>query len=160
MFWGAKLVGRLTRAQIRAAVETGQFSDPRTVDYLTETLVARQRATLAYWYARVNPLDRFAVTAHALCFDDLAIAAQLAPSAGTRYELASYDIAGRSIGAVTITAAPTGPTCTHDVLMSTDKEGYTIVKVTTLRPDFAGSTLVHVALTPSGEWHVIGVWRM
>jgi hypothetical protein len=159
-FWGAKLMARLTRADIRAAVEAGRFSDPRAIDYLTETLVARQQATLRYWFARVNPLDRFAVTAHALCFEDLAIAAQLAPAAGTHYELASYDDAGGAIGTVTIAAAPAGPTCTHDVIMSTAATGYTIVKITTQRPDYAGSTLVHLARGAAGQWQVIGVWRL
>jgi len=160
MFWGAKLMARFTREQIRAAVDAAKLSDPRAAAYLTDTLVARQQATTRYWFARVNPLDRFAVAAHALCFDDLAIVAGLAPSAATRYELASFDAAGRPIGTVAVAAAPTGPTCTHDVIMSNDPGGYTIVKVTTQRAEYGGATLVHLARAATGEWHVIGVWRL
>src|SRR5262249_36241260 len=40
-FWGAKQVMAFTDDDIRAVVETGQFSDPRVVDYLTETLIQR-----------------------------------------------------------------------------------------------------------------------
>ena len=47
----------------------GAVLGPRAVEYLTDTLVARQRATEAYWYARVNPLDRFAMNGDALCFE-------------------------------------------------------------------------------------------
>lgn len=55
-FWGAKIIARFTRDQIHAAVEAGRFSDSRAIEYLTDTLVARQRATVAYWFARVNPV--------------------------------------------------------------------------------------------------------
>jgi hypothetical protein len=160
MFWGAKMIARLTPDDIKAAVAAARYSDPRAVAYITETLLGRQRKTLRQWFSRVNPLDRFAVTNHALCFEDLAIANQLAPAGGTRYELASFDDAGHSIGTVAIGAAPSGPTCTHDVIMSTAATGYTIVKITTQRPDYAGSTLVHLARGAAGQWQVIGVWRL
>jgi hypothetical protein len=162
MFWGAKVLARFTRAQIRAAVEAGRYSDPRTVEYLTDTLVARQRATLAHWYARVNPLDRFRATpGDGLCFDDLAISAQLASAADTRYELASYDRDARPLGRVLIPAIPGGATCTRSMKLASGGDGYTIVKITTWRPAFARSTVVHLATDPaSGAWRVIGVWRI
>lgn len=160
MFWGAKLMARLTPEDIRAAVAAGRYSDPRAAAYLTETLLARRQATLRHWFARVNPLDRFTVTAHALCFDDLAITTLLAQPGATKYELASYNDAGGSMGTVTIAAAPSGPTCTHDVITSTSATGYTIVKITTQRAEFAGSTLVHLARGAAGDWRVIGVWRI
>ncbi len=161
MFWGAKIIGRFTRAQIRAAVEAGQFSDPRTVEYLTDTLVARQRATEEYWYTRVNPLDRFAMRGTALCFEDLAIARNFAPAARTRYDFESYDRAGRRLGAIATGARPGGMGCADIATLTGDGDGYTIVKVTTRRPSFAESTLVHLARDPSsGAVRVIGVWRM
>ena len=160
MFWGTKILGRFTREQIRAAVEAGQFSDPRTVDYLTATLVARQRATLAYWYARVNPLDRFTAGPDGLCFDDLAITAQLASAPQTRYELASYDRAARPLGRVAIAAGPGGRTCTRAIAVATAGDGYTMVEITTRRAAYGGSTVVHLARDPqTGAWRVIGVWR-
>jgi len=161
MFWGAKLVGRFTRAQIRAAVDAAQFSDPRAAEYLTQTLLARQRATLDYWYGRVNPLDRFAMAGSGLCFDDLAVGAQLAPATRTRYDFASYDRAGRALGHAAIGAAADGHNCASTLPLADTGDGYTIVKVTTSRPKFTGSTLVHVAREPaSGAWRVIGVWRL
>jgi hypothetical protein len=160
MFWGTKLVARFTPAQIRAAVEAGRFSDPNAVNYLTDTLIARQQATLRYWFARVNPLDRFAINANALCFSDLAIEHQLAAAASTHYELTSYDAGGHAMGSVTISPAAAGPTCTHDVIVANGANSYTIVKITTQRADFAGSTFVHLAKTPAGAWQVIGIWRI
>jgi hypothetical protein len=160
-FWGTKVLARFTPAQIRAAVEAGQFSDPRTTEYLTNTLIARQHTIEAYWYARVNPLDRFAVTGGALCFEDLAVTAQLASASQTQYELASFDRAGRPLGGIRVGAAPNGTTCARSVKVALDGDGYTIVKLTTVRPAFGGSTLVHVAREPgTGAWRVIGVWRL
>jgi hypothetical protein len=164
-FWGAKLVARFTRAQIHAAVEAGRFSDPRAVDYLTDTLVARQRATAAHWFARVNPLDRFSLAStpdrDELCFDDLAIASRIAPPAATRYAITSYDVAGREREAHTSLASRDGHACTRIRLTAGDDHGgYTIVRLATTRPDFTGDTFVHVARDPStGAPRVIGVWR-
>jgi hypothetical protein len=161
MFWGTKLMARFTPDMIRAAVEAGRFTDPGAVQYLTQTLIARQRATMQYWFARVNPLDRFAVTNHALCFDDLAIGARFAQPGATHYELVSYNDRSQSIGTVTIPAAPAGPTtCTHDVILSTAPDGYTIVEVRTLRDEYAGVTQVHLARDGAGNWRVIGIWRL
>lgn len=160
MFWGTKILARFTRDQIRAAVDAGRYTDPQAVAYLTETLVARQQATMRTWFHEVNPLDGLAATGRGLCFADLAIDHQLAPAAGTHYELTSYDANGHPIGRVTVAAAPTGPTCTPDVIVSTSSNSYTIVKITTQRADFTGSTLVHMAKAPTGEWRVIGIWRI
>ncbi|HEX5064081.1 MAG TPA: hypothetical protein VFV99_32115 [Kofleriaceae bacterium] len=161
MFWGTKILGRFTPEQIRAAVEAGRFSDPRTVDYLTDTLIRRQQATMAYWYVRVNPLDKFTVGPNGLCFEDLAMMGRLVPGAPTRYELASYDRDARPLGTVTINAAQGGATCTGSVKLSNVNGGYTIVKITTLRPVANGSTIVHLARAPkSAEWRVIGVMRV
>jgi hypothetical protein len=161
MFWAAKQLARFTRARIHAAVESARFSDPRATEYVTDTLVARQRATVAYWYARVNPLDRFAATVDELCFDDLAIAEQLAAHSDTRYEIASYDRGARPLGRSVIPAATAGGrTCARGPRAAAG-DGYTIVKLTTLRKQYAGSTVVHLARDPaSATWRVIGVLRL
>jgi hypothetical protein len=161
-FWGAKLVMRFTRAQIRAIVETGELSDPRSIDYLVDTLVARQRKTGAYWFARVNPLDGFAIANDALCFDDLWLTYGLGePAATTRYAIATYDRAARPIEAPTaIAAAASGRTCTAPLALARDGDRYTIVKIATTRPGFTGATYVHVARDPATRAaRVIGVWR-
>lgn len=163
-FWGAKLIARFTRPQLRAAVEAAQFTDPRTVEYLVDTLVARQRATIAYWFARVNPLDRFTVTGarSALCFDDLAIRQGIASASRTNYRLTRYDVRGRALGpAVFVGATSTGRSCTGPLGPGpSDAEGYTVVRIDTVRPNFKGTTDVHVARSPgTGAPRVIGIWR-
>ncbi|NVB80743.1 MAG: hypothetical protein HOV81_20270 [Kofleriaceae bacterium] len=161
MFWGAKILAHFTPAQIRAAVEAGRYSDPRTVDYLTQTLIERQRAIIEYWYTRVNPLDKFTTDPAGLCFQDLAIKQELAPAAQTRYLLKSYDRNNQRLSYVSVPAMPSGTTCTSSATLATDGDGYTIIKVTTERPGYVHSTVVHLAKDPAtGSWRVIGVLRM
>ena len=161
-FWGAKILIRFSREQIRAIVESARLSDPRAVDYLTDTLVARQRATARTWFDRVNPLDRFTITADAgpaLCFDDLALVHGLRADAATRYRVATYDADARVLGnAIELRPGAAGHTCTP-VTLAASRDGYTIFRVQTLRPGFDRATLVHVARDPAGALRVIGLWR-
>jgi hypothetical protein len=157
-FWAAKIVMRFSREQLRAIVESAGYSDPRAVDYVTDTLAARQRAIGAYWFARVNPLDRFAIDGDALCFDDLALVHQLAPAAATTYATTIYDRAGRALAGSAAIAPVAARTCAPLQLAGGD--GYTIVRVTTTRAHFVGTTYVHVARDhATSRPRVIGVWR-
>jgi hypothetical protein len=161
--WGAKLLGRLTREQIRAAVESGRFSDPRAVDYLTDTIVARQRKTLAYWYDRVNPLDHFTTTGDGqLCFEDRAITDGLPVRASaTEYVITPYDARGVRVGASAgYLSANAGRTCVPLGIATTSRDGYTVLEITTMRPQFRGTTYVHVARGADGAARVIGLWRV
>ena len=161
-YWGAKLVTRFTRAQIHAAVEAARFSDPRSTDYITDTLVARQHAIAAYWFARVAPIDRVEVDpVDGLCFDDLAVEAGVAGTAGTRYMIAATDPRGRAFGAaVAATGSTNGRACVALPGLSADRDGYTIFAISVARANVRGTTYVHVAREPStGQPRVIGIWR-
>lgn len=160
-YWGAKLVMRFTREQLRAAVESGNYSDPRAVDYITDALVARQRATGAYWFARVNPLESFTtVDDDGLCFEDLSIVYGFVPARGTSYRLELFDRDARRVGpAVSLPASVYGPTCAR-IRLAAAGDGYTIVRIVTTRPGFSASIFVHVARAPNTKQpRVIGVWR-
>jgi hypothetical protein len=165
-FWGAKIVARFTRSQIAAAVDAARFHDPEAAAYFVETLVARQRATSAYWFARVAPLDQFSVAASGdrveLCFTDLAIANGLADAVSTNYTLATYDWHAQAVGPVIALAADVhGTRCTRIAAAPLDDEGgYTIVRIAMSRPDFTGETIVHLGRDPvSASPRVIGIWR-
>jgi len=165
-FWGAKILIRFTREQIHAVVESARLSDPRAVEYLTDTLVARQRATARYWFDRVNPLDRFELvtgeTGTVLCFDDLMLTYRLGPGPGeTHYRVATYDTGARALGVVSaLGAAPAGHTCTAPLPLAGQPGDYLIVQIDTARAGFAGETHIHVARDPvSGTPRVIGIWR-
>ena len=79
LFWGARRVAAFSDEQIRSAVESGRYRDPRTVDYLAEALIQRRDKITQVWLNVVNPvidvdLDRSGV----LTFDNAAVRAGVA----------------------------------------------------------------------------------
>ena len=164
-FWGAKLVARFTPEQIAAAIEAGRLSEPEAAQYLLDTLIERQRLTLQYWFARVAPIDAPAVTAVGdrveLCFSDLAIRYRTS-AANTSYTLQAHDWHGTAVGsAIAAPAGTAGRTCAKvDTASEDDDGGYTIIRISVRRPDFTGSTLIHLGRDPAtGLPRVIGLWR-
>ncbi|HYK90855.1 MAG TPA: hypothetical protein VE398_18925 [Acidobacteriota bacterium] len=72
-YWAARIVMAFTDEDIRALVETGEYSDPRVIDYLTKTLAQRRDTIGKTYFAKVLPLDSFAVRDGELRFEDLAV---------------------------------------------------------------------------------------
>ncbi|MGB5673337.1 MAG: hypothetical protein WBO43_02190 [Gemmatimonadota bacterium] len=56
-YWGAKLVGSFTDAQVRAAVRAGQLPNEFASDTLAAMLNYRRDRIVEYWYARVTPVE-------------------------------------------------------------------------------------------------------
>ncbi len=158
-FWGAKLIQRFTPEQLRAAVDVGELSDPRTADYLVEALLARRQVIGAYAFSRVQPIDNVsAAPGAAFCFDDLGVVYRLG-SVPERYVVTAYDRAGRQIGAAqTVDSTPSGHACTGQLPLAGGADRYTIWRLRT--PGSAGHTYVHVARDPARDsMRVIGLWR-
>jgi hypothetical protein len=72
-YWAAKIVTAFSDEDIRAIVETGQYSDPRVVDYVTARLVERRNKILRAYLTKVLALDHFRIEDGELKFDDLAV---------------------------------------------------------------------------------------
>ena len=160
-FWAAKILIRFTREQLHAIVDSAQYTDPRAAEYLTDTLVARQRASAAYWFDRVNPLDRFSVEHGTVCFDDLALRYGIT-SESTAYQVTTFDRDGKQLATGRVRTGFAGHTCTTSLTVAggNDRDAYTIVELQTLRTKFAGRTMVHLARDhASNELRVIGIWR-
>lgn len=90
-FWAAKQIMAFTADEIRAMVETGQFTDPRALEYLTATLVKRRDQIGRYYFERVLPLDRFAIQNGVLHFEDLAERYKFAPKRDYPVQWFSFD---------------------------------------------------------------------
>jgi hypothetical protein len=158
-FWASKIMMKLTREHIRAAVDAAKLSDARAAAWLVDALIIRQRKTARYWFDRVNPVDEIVANERGLCFKDLAIAYAMADAALTRYTLAYFDRKGKRVASETLAATRTGGACAPLRLAPND-DGYTIVRVTTTRPSFKRSTFVYVARDESTSApRVIGIWR-
>lgn len=167
-FWATKILMRFTPAHIRAAVEQGELSDPRSEDYLVRTLVERQRKIGAYWLSRTNPLDIGKVEdgepgGASLCATDLLLRYALGGRAGaTHYVARSYDEHGRAIGRRhRLRARHDGRVCFGDLPLALDPDAYTIVKLVTVRGrKRLPPVWVHLARDPeSARLRVIGIWR-
>jgi hypothetical protein len=72
-FWAAKQVMAFTDADIRAIVETGRYTDPRSSGHVIETLAERRDKIGRVFFSKVLPLDHFRVEGDYLRFDDLAV---------------------------------------------------------------------------------------
>lgn len=72
-FWAAKQIMRFTEPEIRALVETAQYSDKEAVDHLVKILIERQRKVGQEYFTQVLPLDEFRVEGGRLAYEDLAV---------------------------------------------------------------------------------------
>jgi hypothetical protein len=161
-FWGAKIMARFTEPMLRAAVGEAKLSDPAAVEYLVETLIARQRKTVRYWFHRVNPLDRFAVEGQdRLCFDDLALVHRL-ETVPTRYRARAFDHDGRPLAwSQALPPAAASRRCHSGLSPTLTRDGYLIIELRTDRPGRRlPPTLVHLAPAAGGGLHVIGIRRL
>ncbi|HEU4768172.1 MAG TPA: hypothetical protein VFS77_12385, partial [Pyrinomonadaceae bacterium] len=58
-FWAAKIIASFTPQQIYAAVETGEFTDPRDAEYLTREIIRRQRIIVSNYAHKLSGLAQF-----------------------------------------------------------------------------------------------------
>jgi hypothetical protein len=72
-FWAAKQVMAFTDEQIRAIVKTSEYSDPAAERWIAECLIVRRDKIGKAYFAKVLPLDRFAIRQDRLVFEDLAV---------------------------------------------------------------------------------------
>ncbi len=79
-FWAAKQVMAFTDEEIRGIVKTGEYSDPAAERWVAECLIARRDKIGKTYFAKVLPLDRFAIQQDRLVFEDLAVSHKLIAS--------------------------------------------------------------------------------
>ena len=72
-YWAAKKVMAFSDDDIRAIVASGQYDDPRAVDWATQCLIQRRNRIGRAFFHDVLPLDDFVVRNGKLQFEDLAM---------------------------------------------------------------------------------------
>jgi hypothetical protein len=83
-FWAARRVVAFTDDLIRAAVHTGEFSDPAAEKYLADTLIKRRDKIASVYLVAVNPIVSLRLDANnRLTFENAAVAAGVAKGAVT-----------------------------------------------------------------------------
>jgi hypothetical protein len=115
-FWAALRVMAFTDEQIRAAVKTGGFTDPKAEELLASLLIQRRDIIGRVYYSRINPLTRFSLSREGvLSFENPAVRTALANTSVRGYETewSTFDNAtgesrpiGTTSGVGTSVAAP------------------------------------------------------
>jgi hypothetical protein len=82
-FWAARRIAAFTDEMIRAAVHTGQYSDPAAEKYLADVLIKRRDKVVSTYLTAVNPIVSPRLDAGRLTFENAAFAARVANGAPT-----------------------------------------------------------------------------
>ena len=77
-FWAARRVAAFTDDRIRAAVHTGEFSDPKAEKHLADVLIERREKIKSIYLTQINPIVNPTLTAKGLTFENAAVAGGVA----------------------------------------------------------------------------------
>jgi hypothetical protein len=111
-FWAALRVMAFTDEHIRAAVKTGAFTDPAAEKLLGDVLIQRRDKIGRAYFAKVNPLTRFALDGSGLLtFENAAVQTRLAdaPKGGyqaTWYRFDNSTRTSQAVGSATTSREP------------------------------------------------------
>jgi len=72
-YWAAKIISAFTDRHLEAVVAEGKYRNPAAAEYVTRTLSERRDKLVAYWFARVPPLDFFVPDGAVIRFHDLGV---------------------------------------------------------------------------------------
>jgi hypothetical protein len=166
-YWAAKILARVTRAHVEAAVAEGRFTEPATRAYLVDTIVARKDATVRHWFGEVAPVDYFRIVPSdggaLLCADDLLLRYGLDDvAARTRYEIDAFDYAAQPIGFEReLRGRRDGLVCVDVPEPPADHEGYLMVRYRAYRgSDALPPVVAHFARAPAtGALRLVGIDR-
>jgi hypothetical protein len=95
-FWATRVILSFNEGDLRSIIETAEYSDPQTNDYMLRTLLDRQRMVARYWLAKTDALSDFSIQRTTngvnLTFTDLMVANRLGSSNLTTY---TYQVKGK-----------------------------------------------------------------
>jgi hypothetical protein len=163
-FWAARIVARFDDKAIRAVVEKARYSDPRSTDYITETLVKRRNKVLAAWLTACNPLVDFELDARGLLtFRNAAVLAGVTTDASSyRVSWSRFDnISGgaTAIGDPIVVTSPRAQA--PSAIAGAGAPEFLQVEISATHPQFKSwDTPVVVHFRRSGTaWQLVGVER-
>lgn len=176
-YWGAKLVGSFTDAQLRAAVEEGALPTATAADTLVAILAHRRDRTVAHWYGRVSPIEDVSVGGPrerraaaggevlTVSFEDLGLRAGAWRPGETRYRFELEDPSRDARATGTVAASPGGGRQSLDIRLPTGGErrgdgetALATLRIAALRDGGAGRpATVYLDPSPDDGWRVVGL---
>lgn len=105
-YWAARQIMRFTDEEIRAMVQTGQYSNPKAADYIAKTLSARRDRIGRTYFEKVLPLDHFRVRGGELQFENLAVTYGFVQPRGYDVKWHSFDNRTETMTAIRDAAGP------------------------------------------------------
>lgn len=157
-YWGAKIVMAWRDEQIRALVESGQYSDPQAKDYMIRTLIERRDKIGRHWFSKVAPLEEITLSQTngklIARFLDLAVLYGMEDGAATRYGF-SISHRGKAIVKPRIVPEP-------EVIVSAEETSALIADYRPDRPDEDSNHLyelrIHVRRNQTGPERSVALW--
>jgi len=147
-FWAAKQVMAFSDEEIRAIVETAQYSDPRATDWVTECLIKRRDKIGKEWLSPGLALDGFRLEKNRLVFVDLAEKYKVS---GARY----YNVQWAEFDNATRQKRPIESAGTSFAVPAGDRSGFLVAAI---RSGDTAGVEVYLRRTANG-WDIVGVDR-
>lgn len=152
--WMARILSRFERADIRAIVELGKFSNPEATEHIADVLERRLRKILERYLTRLSPLADLRLEGARLCATDLARRREVRPRAF--HYTATIEREGSAPGAIAVDLGEEGKLCA--TLPPTRAPSYVIVRIK--NGVSAGELEAHLwDHGPGREWTLAGLAR-
>ena len=152
-YWAAKIVMSFTDDDIRAIVETAQYTDSRATDYIVKTLIARRDKIGRAYFAKVLPVEDFAFADGVLTFKDLAVVHRLVPQRQYGIGWYQFDNVKGLLNAIPGATSPSVPP-----EWSAAPDGSYFAVQLSLREDAAHAATVFIRKS-SGAPRIVGIDR-
>jgi hypothetical protein len=164
-YWAGVILMKLAPAHVRAAVDAGRYSDPRSAAHVTRVLLERQRKLGRWTLSRVAPFEEFEVAGDraerfTLCFDDLWVRYRFGGEGTTVYQATTFDFDGRRLGRSAAAPRRGARVCLPGLASGRRRAAYSIVRISARRGSHEVPDLyVHLARDRGGSMAVIGIDR-
>ncbi len=161
-FWAARIIARFSDEDVRGIVGSAKFTDPRSTEYMIETILSRKAKVLMSWLNGTNPLVDFTLNPDGrLTFQNAAEQVGVAKPA-ERYTVAwsRFDnAAGTHTAAGSEQTVTTAAAQAPRELLSADFVCATIRAFHPDQPAWQQPVAVYFRRGPESTWTLVGLER-
>jgi hypothetical protein len=159
-FWAARRVAAFTDELIRAAVHTGQFSNPEAEKYLADVLIQRREKIKSTYLTAVNPIVNPRLDTNGLTFENAAVAGGVAEgSVGYRASWMGFDNGTGTTTPISETKSTTTTIAAPSGLPSTGFVAVDIAADSDAYPTWKQPVRAYFR-QDGGSWKLVGLDRM